>query len=296
MDIEQLKIFLAVYRTKGIAPVADKFGLAPSSVSRSLAGLESKLNTRLFHRTTRKVFPTEAGENFYHQISPLVEELEFSFSALQDTRKAPVGNIRLACSVSFGQLVLTPILKEFQQKYPDINLELILSDRNADLIDDRIDIAIRHGELSDSSLVIRKLMDANYYVVASPEYVLNSPSLQSIEDISEHNVISFPMQELRSEWNFTKGKKQISVPITPKLIISNANAIRECAKNSLGLAILADWTVSADFEKGSLIKVFPEWQAVGSNLGNIIRLVYPSKSFIPKKTQVLSDFLIEKCK
>lgn len=294
MDVEQLKIFLAVYRMNGIVPVARHFGLASSSISRSLAALESKLNTRLFHRTTRKITPTEAGENFYHKISPLVEELELSFKTLKEEKETPAGRIRLSCSVSFGQIVITPILKEFQQRYPEIDLELILSDRNVDLIDDRIDLAIRHGELSDSSLVIRKLMETKYHVVASPNYLLNSSAINTIQDISEHAVINFAMHGLRSEWEFTNGKQKESVLIQSKLNISNANAIRECAKNGLGLALLADWTISDDIKKGSLIKVLPEWHSQGIELGNTIRLVFPSRSFMPKKTKVLSDFLIEK--
>jgi len=294
MNIEQLKLFIAVYRLESIKMTAEQFNLATSSVSRSLAGLEKSLGTRLFHRTTRKVSATEEGEELYHRIAPLIEELTYSFNSLKENEEITTGKIRLTCSVSFGQIALVPLLKEFKEKHPKIELDIILSDNNLDLINERIDIAIRHGELNDSSLVIRKLMDTRYHLVASPEYLSKHPPITKPADITTHDTISFSMQELRSKWTFKKAQKIETIGIKPSLTLSNANAIRDCAKNSLGLAILADWTITEDLKNESLLNVLPDWEPTGTLLGNTVWLVFPSKSFMPKKTKILSDFLVTK--
>ncbi len=291
MDTDHLTVFVAVYRAGGFAPVARDLGLAPSSISRAVAGLEEALQVRLFQRTTRKLEPTEAGTAFFQRVQPLVEELEAACADARDTAGEPAGRLRVTASVSYGQICLVPRLKPFRALFPRIALDLILSDAALDLLSERIDLAIRHGPLADSSLIASRLAPVRYHVVASPEYLAAAEPIRRPADISSHPCVAFSYEGFRSCWQFRRGRTTAAIDITPAVTVSNAAAIRQCAVNGLGLALLADWTIAADMDAGRLVDVLPDHQAAGASFDTSIWLVYPSRSFIPKRARAFADFL-----
>ena len=207
MEISQLKAFAAVAQAGGFAPAAAALDVAPSSVTRAVANLEQSLGIRLFQRTTRTVTLTEEGVRFLDRILPALEEIDAAVDNLSDSGTEFSGNLRIAASVSFGQMVLAPRIKQFTEHNPFVTIELILSDTVTDLISERIDVAIRHGELSDSTLIARRLCDVQYRLVASPDYLSKAKKITRPADIVNHPCLTFPYESFRSSWLFSKRGK-----------------------------------------------------------------------------------------
>lgn len=293
MEIEQLETFAAVYRAGGFAPVARERNLAPSSISRAIAGLEEALEVRLFQRSTRRLEPTNAGEAFYRRILPLIEELAAAQAEARDRAKGPAGRLRVTASVSYGQLCIVPRLAAFRARYPDVQLDLLLSDATLDILAERIDLAVRHGPLADSSLVASRLMSVRYRVVASPDYLTQAPPIRRPADIAAHPCIAFSFEGYRSLWRFRRPSdtEPEEVAVTPALTLSNAAAIRLCARQGLGLALMADWTLRDDLASGALVEVLPDYEAAGPSFDSAVWLVFPSRRFLPAKTRAFADFL-----
>lgn len=293
MEIHQLRMFVAVANSGGFAPAAASLNVAPSSVTRAIANLEKALGVRLFNRTTRSVVLTEEGEQFLGRILPALEELDAAADQLINVEETVSGLIRVAASVSFGQLVLAPSLTRFSDLYPSIEIELMLSDAVVDLVSERIDIAIRHGALSDSSLIARRLCDVSYRVVATPNYLNASRKISRPEDIEKHSCLTFPYQSFRSTWLFSRGKKSVEVSIRPKARVSNAAALAETVKSGMGIAMLPDWLVDENIASGELTHLLPGWVASGEsgNDSSNLWMVLPSRKFIPRKTEAFMKHL-----
>jgi len=281
-----------VYRTGSFAEVAHEQNQAPSSISRAINALESLLQTRLFQRTTRSLTPTQAGESYYAKIVPLIEEIDLTHENLRNARQKPSGRLRVTASASYGQIMIAPTLGSFCAEYPEIELDLILSDRRADLINDQIDVAIRHGHLADSNLIARKLMSARYHLVASPAYLERYGTPKHPEELGTHKLVTFSYDNFRTDWSFSHNHEQHSIKITPTLTATNAVAIRQCARDGVGMALLADWTIREDLQSGKLVPVLNQWHASGSSNDTSIWLLYPSNRFIPAKTKAFTQFLV----
>lgn len=293
MEIAQLKAFVAVAQSGGFALAAATLDVVPSSVTRAIANLEQSLGVRLFQRTTRSVTLTEAGDRFLERILPALEEIEGAVENLTDADALVSGNLRIAASVSFGQVVLAPKLKQFADQYPDTTIELILSDTVTDLITERVDVAVRHGTLTDSSLVARRLRDVQYRLVASPDYLNSAEKITRPGDLVYHPCLTFPYPSFRSSWLFTKPGKSQQVDIEPTMRISNATALSACVKSAMGLSLLADWMVDQDISDGKLFNVLPGWTASGvdDNPDSALWVVTPTRQFVPAKTKAFVDFL-----
>lgn len=293
MNLEHIKIFVLTYQTGHFASVAKELNVAPSSISRTIAGLEEQLKTRLFQRSTRKLIPTQAGELYYQKIKPVVEEFEHVNQQLIDDTSNPSGKIKITASTSYGQIILAPLLKTFCQQYPAITVDLLLSDTRVDIIAEQVDIAIRHGQLPDSSLIARKLKEVKYHLVATPDYLANNSTIAIPKDITQHSLITFNYEGFIKEWSFKKNQTLKKIPIEPKISISNAATIRDCVKNQLGLALLADWTIEKDLKTGALTSVLADWNISGSSQQSSIWLIQPSRAFIPAKVKAFTDFLLQ---
>ncbi len=296
MNLNHIQLFILVYKAKSFASVAKKLNISPSSVSRAIAGLEEQLQARLFQRTTRTLTPTQLGEDYFHRVEALVDDLNLARDELFNQNSEPFGNIKVTASTSFGQKVLSPILSGFFDRYPKIRLDLMLSDAQVNMIDDRFDLAIRHGALSDSSLVARKLIDVRYALVASPNYIARSAKIEKPRDILAHRLISFAYSTFNTEWNFKKDERIESIPIEPVLTMTTASAIQESAESDAGIALLPNWAIKDELKTKKLISILPNWQVAGADFDTSIWLVYPSKRFLPVKTRAFIDYLLANVK
>jgi DNA-binding transcriptional LysR family regulator len=292
MNIESIKLFIAVAHRGSFAAVAKEMDLEPSSVSRIIASLEGELGLRLFQRTTRSMTLTEAGDMYLSKIEPLVEDMERARVEAANIVAKPMGTLRLTASVSFGQTMIVPLLPKFRSIYPDLRLEGVFTDANVDLVADRFDLAVRLAPTIEGDLIATKLSDTQYRLVASPKYLSHAPRLSAPEDVSAHQALLFTLRAFRSRWIFkSKFEPQREVLIQGGLTLSPAGSLRDAAILGLGVALLPMWLVDTDIEAGRLVHLLPEYQVTATSFDTAVWLVYPSRAYLPNKVRVMIDFL-----
>lgn len=292
MDISTLKTFIEVMRQGSFAAVAREHNIDPSSVSRSISGLEKELGVRLFQRTTRQLSPTEAGMTYFYRIEPLIEEMQQAVDSIQEVSGQLKGTLRFTASVPFGLKCIVPLLAKFSTLYPDLVIDLLLTDSRLDLLTERIDLAVRLGQLKDSTLIVQKLMSTSYLVCASPDYLKKWAQINQPDDITQHNCLLFPLAGFRSRWIFKNNQGEITeIPVSGRTIISNATALQQCALMGMGLALLPQWLIKEDLEAGTLINILPSYDVTGTDFQTAAWLVYPFRTYVPLKVRVFIDFL-----
>ena len=294
MNIEALQIFVEVMRRGDYSSVARDRGLAPSSISRAIVSLEKQLGVRLFQRTTRSLSPTEAGKLYFKRVEHIVEELEYARLAVVDSARNLSGTLRITASPSLGATCISPLLTEFTKLHPSLIVNLHLTDLVLDTVSENIDVAIRQGPLVDSTLVAERLMQAAYTVCASPEYLEKNGKPQQPNDIAHHHCLTFPLPGFRSTWKFRrKNSPQYveQVNIKSRLTVNLGLALRQCAIDGAGLALLSDWLIGSSLDDGKLVNVFPDHQITATNFETIVWIVYPSRTYIPEKVRAFTSFL-----
>ncbi len=292
MDIDNLRLLIEVVRRGSFAAVARDRNVDPSWVSRVIAGLEDELGFRLLQRTTRRMTVTEAGDLYLQRIEGLIEELDQARDAALTLNTDVIGTLRLTCSVAFGQVCIVPLLAKFKQDYPTLKVELILTDATLDLVAEQIDLAIRLGPRFKVDIIRVKLFNTRYRVCASPEYIQAQDPLRHPQDLQRHNCLRFNLPHFRSEWMFKDPSNCISyVNVGGDVLISNALALRECARAGLGPALLANWLIDDDLASGQLVDLFPDYSVTATDFETAAWILYPSRTFLPRKVQVTIDFL-----
>ena len=287
-----MKIFVEVAHRGSFAAVARDRDVDPSSVSRAVALLEEEVGVRLFQRSTRRVTLTEAGEIYLARIAIVVDELDHAGEEARGMSSDPTGTLRLTTSVAYGNTCLVPLLPQFRQQYPNIKLELLLTDTVVDLVSERVDLAIRLAQQFEADFVATKLLDTHYRVCASPEYLTKNKTPTKPQELQQHNCLLFPLPNFRSRWVFKCKKGTIEeVAIHGDVTILNALALRTCALSGMGPVLLPNWLIDEDIAQGKLIDLFPDFRVTANEFNNAIWLGYPSRAHLPNKVRVMIDFL-----
>lgn len=294
MDIETLKLLLEVSRSRSLAAVARTRNVDPSSVSRIVTQAEHELGFRLFHRTTRRLSLTEQGEQFLSRMSGVVEEFERACDEGRGASARLFGTVKVTASIAFGTTVLVPLLGRFRKKYPDLNMELMLSDQVVDLVENGIDLALRLGPSLTGDLVCVKLMDTRYRVCASPGYIERMGRPRTPEDLAKHRCLLFSIDPFNRRWLFRERQRHArEVPVRGDIIASSALALRTAAIHDLGPTLLADWLIDNDLSQGRLIDLFPNHAVTATSFDTAAWLVYPSRTFLPARVRATIDYLRE---
>ncbi len=294
MDLSALELFIDVMQQRSFAAVARSRNIDPSSVSRAIAKLERDLDIRLFQRSTRKLEPTEAGQLYFDRVFPAVAELTAAQQQALEVSQTPRGTLRVTAPGVFAEKQLTPLLPEFARRYPELRVELLLLDAYVDLIAERIDVAIRVGSLQDSAYRMQKLRSMEFFICASPDYLQQHGIPETPEEIVDHSCLLFPRRHHSLSWLFKDGAGQVTeVPIQGQYLITNSAAIRECAIANMGLTLLPDWLIKKDIATGKLVRLFGNYTVTATDFNSAVWLLYPSQAFIPRKTQVWIDYLVE---
>lgn len=291
MDIEALQLFVDVVRQGSFSAVARARDVEVSSVSRGVATIEAEFGVRLIQRTTRHMTVTEAGEALFERVVPLLEAFEATREAVSNRPDNPHGTLRLTASVAFGQRVLVPLIPAFRATFPNVKLELLLSDANIDLIAERVDLAVRLGSSYGAGVIGSKLMTTRFRVVASPTYVVREGRPLVPGELAARSCLFFSLPEFRARWLFRQGSKISKVPVHGDVVASNALALREFAIAGLGPTLLADWLIGPDLAEGTLVDLFPEYDVTATTFDTAAWLLYPSRKFLPSKVRVAIDFL-----
>lgn len=296
MDSTDLQTLMQVVRSGSYAAAARELDVDPSSVSRVIKALEDELGARLFQRSTRKVSLTEAGAVFTERLAPLLEELQQARDAAVDVTAEIRGNLRVSVSNTFGLSRVVPLLPTFCAQYPQLDIDLMLTDAVVDLVAERIDVAVRMGVMNDSALVAVPLTQIRYRVVASPAWVASqSPRIRRPADLEQVGCLAFSFSGFRDRWLFRSTRNgagdQVAVRIRPRAVISSGLALRECVLQGMGPSLLPDWLIGGDLVSGALVDLFPKHQVGTSDAVPGAWAVYPSRSYMPAKVRVFIDFL-----
>jgi DNA-binding transcriptional LysR family regulator len=292
MNASDAHLLVDIARRGSFAEAARARGVDPSSVSRTVASIEGELGFRLFQRATRRVALTEAGEIYIRRIETIAEEFEHARDEALAISAGPAGVLRMTATVAFGETIIVPLLPRFRAAFPKVELDLVLTDTQLDLVADRIDLAVRLGAEVSGDLVVSKLMDTAYHVCASPDYLAREGHLDSPEQLANRDCLLVALPGFRSCWKFRNGAGgTIEVPVRGSVVMSGALALRTLALTGMGPALLADWLVGDDLASGRLLDLFPGYRVAATTFETAVWLLYPSRSFLPGKVRAMIDFL-----
>jgi DNA-binding transcriptional LysR family regulator len=297
MQIKALRFFIHVAKTGSFIETARFFGVPASSVSRHIAALEEVIGQRLLFRHTRAVRLTDAGERYYLQVREAIELLDAATEIAADKEIAPKGLIRINAPVALGRLHIAPLVCEFQQTYPAVSVELVLTDAYVDPVQEGADITVRIGKLADSGLVARSLGEQQYLVCASPTYLKSVGEPQEPKDLSQHNCLAYKGHLGVQRWYFRRPNEGSFQPyeISGNLQSNNAEALVAAALMGQGIVLFPSWLYAAGtFQYKKLVCLLPDWQASVVAEPTEINLVFPESRLRSRKVKLLSDFLIDR--
>jgi len=279
--------FVEVARAGGFSAAARRLGMSTTAVSRHVAELERSLGVALLRRTTRHVSPTEAGARYLPRAAAILEEIARLDAEPGAVAAAPRGKLKITAPPSVGNDWIAPLAVDFAEAYPEIELELELTERLVDLVAEGFDAAIRSGPLASSSMIAHRIIEMRYLLCASPSYLERRGAPERPEDIIEHDCIHWRGAADSGAWDFAKEGARVSVPISGRLLINNFAAEHEAAVRGLGLAILPLLNVRDDIEAGRLVHVLPDYEVYRG----LLSLVRPAMPFEPPKLRAFIDFI-----
>jgi DNA-binding transcriptional LysR family regulator len=289
MDIDDLSLFVRIAQLHSISAAARDIGVTPASASARLAGLEKRLGARLLHRTTRQVTLTEDGLAFLPHAENLVSAAEAAQASLGRQNATPRGTLRVAAPASFARLHIVPALPEFCSRYPDLAIDLRISDTVVDLVEGAFDVAVRYADLGDSTFIARRLALDRRVLVASPDYLERHGRPQTPDDLAAHACLVVGTLDL---WTF-KGRdgQVIERRVTPCLRINDGVAVRDAASAGLGIALMATWCAPDELRSGRLVPVLADYPLISTQT---LWALYPSSRELAPKVRVLIDWLTER--
>jgi DNA-binding transcriptional LysR family regulator len=287
--LDLFRIFTRVVECASFTRAAGTLGLPRSSVSTAVRDLEMRVSARLLHRTTRQVAPTQEGAAFYERCLRLLAEIEETENLFRHAAAAPRGKLRLDVPGRIGRLIVAPALPAFLERYPELEIELGVTDRAVNLIEEDVDCALRVGPLSDSSLIARKLGELDLINVASPAYLSRHGMPARPADLGQHRVVRYasPTSGRVEPWEWLDNGALRSRPLAGSVTVNNAEAYLACCLAGLGLIQVPAYDVRAHLARGELVEVLPKHRAAPMP----ITLLYPHRRPLARRIQVLLDWV-----
>ncbi len=286
-NLGDLEIFARVVSTGSMSMAGRALGFSPAVISKRIKRLEDRLGTRLLQRTTRQISLTEAGQGFYDRVLAILAGLEEAETFVSGRATQVQGILKISAPTSFGRLHIAPHLKPFMDAHRDLAIHLDLSDEFTDIIGGGFDLAIRIAELTDSSLVARRLAPVRRVLCASPQYIAAHGMPDNIEDLKRH--VCLPAHN-HETWRLAGPNGSFSFRPEGMLVTNSSEVIREAVIAGLGIALRSTWDVGQELKSGSLVQVLPAYE--GSR--NVtLSVVYPSRQFLPAKVRLFIDYLAD---
>lgn len=283
----EMQTFCNVVDAGSFVRAADVMGVSKAAVSRYVSDLEARLGVRLLHRTTRRLSLTEEGAVFNARCRELISGIEEAEAEVSSSSGAARGLLRVNVPVSFGIMHLAPLWQKFHDLYPQVRLNIELSDRVVDVIEEGYDMAIRIASLPSSSLISRRLASTRIVLCASPTYLEKHGSPEHPSDLVEHNIIGYSYWQGGDTWTFEGPEGQVSVKINPWITTNNGDTLRAVALTHQGISLQPTFLISDDLANGKLVEVLPEYRSI--ELG--IYAIYPTRKHVAPKVRALVNFL-----
>ena len=286
-DLNELAVFTYVVEHGGFTAAAAATQLPKSNISRRIASLEERLGVRLLERTTRKVHVTEIGDIYYRHCRRMLDEADDADLYVEQAMEIPRGTLRVSATVNVGQHLLAPMTAEFMSQYPEVQFELVWTNRLIDVIDEGFDLAIRIGALQDSSLVARRLGQWRLFLYASAEYLKARGTPQKPEDLQEHDCLVMSDMRGSNQWTLSMGDVTELVVLTPRASVNDFDTLRRMVADGGGIAILPSYMHFGDYHN-RLVRVLDDWTGWLTELNAI----FLSRRGATPKVRAFLDFII----
>ena len=287
---QEMRVFTAVVDATSFVAAGEALGMSKAAVSRHVSDLEQRLGVRLMHRTTRKLSLTPEGEVFLARCRDILSNIEASEAEISTHRVTASGMLKVSVPVSFGIRHLAPLWSEFMDKHPGVTLDVQLSDRVIDLVDEGFDLAVRIARLPDSSLISRRLASTRLVLCASPSYLQRRGTPQHPSELSEYDVMSYSLLSMGDLWQFQGPKGAVSVKVRPRMRSNNGDTCMAAALQGAGIQLQPMFLIEKQLARGELVEILPDFRSIELD----IYAVYPSRKFVLPKVRTLVDFLTAK--
>ena len=289
---EGIVVFVNVVNSGGFSAAAEKLGHSTSFISKEINKLESRLGVRLLNRTTRTIGLTPEGESYYSQCQQLIEDATTATNLITQHDVSPKGRLKLSCPVQFAHSHLQPIISEYLSRYPNVSLDLNLSDRHLDVVGDGYDLVIRAtAQLDESSLICRKIYSAKGYTIVSQRYLDKHGIIYHPRELARHNCICYSNLKMPNRWDYQdKDGKTFIVDVPDKILCNEGRMLRKMVMDGHGVARLPSFYVEEDIQEGELIALFDEFPSTTID----VFAIYPSRQHLSPKVRSFIDLLIEK--
>lgn len=294
MDLNHVAVFAEVVRAGSFTAAAVTLGLPKSSVSRTVARLEDELGVRLLHRTTRALGLTDAGRVYYERVQRALGALSEAASVASDDSLEPRGLVRMTAPSDMGAMELVGMLARFRADHPEITVEIALSGRFVDLVEEGFDLAIRGGRLDDSTLVARRIGSTDFALFAAPSYVARRGTPNTLDELSQHDCVYYKGREARPAWRLT-GPSGVEERVELRAVVmaDELGFVRRAVENGMGIGLLPvlvemRCNEHARARANELVRVLPQF----ANVGGSLYIVTPPLEHVPLRVRLLRDFLI----
>jgi DNA-binding transcriptional LysR family regulator len=291
--LDGIKTVVAVVETGSFTAASERLGMSKALVSKYIGEVEDSLGVRLLNRSTRRLALTEAGQRYYDQALPLLEEFEEMVDSVTGEQSSPRGLLRISVPVTFGEMSLAPLIPKFLRQYPDIGVDLQLSDKMINMLEEGIDVVIRIGGVDDSSLIAKHIQTLPLVLCASPDYIKIHGLPDCPEDLSKENA----QHQCIIDSNFRIGKHwpiicpnniTTSVEVSSRIMANSPRAVKEIALASGGIGMIPRFIVQDAFDDGRLEEILPDYRTLEFGLFAI----YPHRRYLSRKVRCFIDFLI----
>ena len=289
-SVAGMRVLVRVVDAGGFSAAARQIGVAPSSISRQINELESDLGVRLFHRTTRKLSLTEAGQIYYERAGRVITDVDEARLAVSELG-SPTGILRVTIPTGIGRGLIVSAIPAFLERYPGVRVVLSMTDYMVDLVAGGFDVGIRVGQLSDSSLKARRIGESRRVVCASSDYLEHSGTPRRPEELEDHNCITFRDHPGQNVWKFRGKSRVFEVRVSGNFFARSADALTAAALAGLGIVLLPDWNLVIELREKQLKILLPDYAAVPK--ASSIWAVHSHQRHVPPKIRVFIDFLIE---
>ena len=286
---QEMRAFVAVVDSGSFVRAADALALSKTAVSRLVGDLEARLGTRLLHRTTRRLSLTPEGEVFHDRCRQLLDGVAEAEAELSAQAGEAIGQLRVNVPVSFGLLHLAPLWPAFMALHPKVMLDVTLSDRIVDLVDEGYDLAVRIARLQASSLVSRRLASTRLILCASPQYLSRHGAPAHPSELAHHAVISYALLAMGERWEFEGPDGPVGVGVVPRMRSNSGDTCCAAAVQHQGIVLQPSFLVAPHLASGALVELLPQYRSI--ELG--VYAVYPSRKHLTTKVRALVDFLVD---
>lgn len=284
-----IPVFVAVVEKGKFSAAAQSLGVSKSAVSKRINQLENHLGVRLLHRTTRKLSLTEAGARYYEHAAKALRAASKAEDAVTELQGEPQGKLKISSPMSFGRLHVAPLIPRFLQRYPKLQIDLVMDDKNIDLVAVGVDVAIRAGDMPNSTLIARKLAPLRQVLCACPSYIERYGMPVTPSELCNHNCILFSYSGDANEWALNKDGQSEVVMVSGSYRVNNSEAILEALLDGIGIGRLPTFVAGPDLKAGNLVRVLDSYHLPN----HTFYAVFPEREYMPAKVRAFLDFAVD---